>query len=98
MIVKLFNPDREYARLLAEHGNCEKIVKFLRLEANYFVKLKSLLDICTTDEDYKELLPKMVEASGHIRNNKLHCMRKQFGFFEFRQKRFLKKLLEDLNR
>ena len=94
MSKRFFDPDSEYSELL-KYDDKSKALSFLRVEADNFINLKHMLEECKDDEDYDILLPQMLEAVGHIRTTKLGYLRKQFCFFSFRAKRYLKRLLEE---
>lgn len=94
MTKRFFDPDSEYSKLL-EDPDKGPALSFLRREANNFINLKHLLASCKNDEDYGILLPQMLEATSHIRSTKLGCLRRQFCFFNFTARKYLKKLLEE---
>lgn len=91
---RFFDPDSEYARLLANPDK-DRALSFLRTEAHSFINLKHLLSTCKNDEDFEILLPQMLEAIEHIRTSKLKYLRKQFCFFDFKPRKYLKKLLQE---
>ena len=95
MIVQMFDPDREYARLLDDPDK-SKAVRFLSQEAACFISIKSMIDSCRDDADYERLLPTMVEVSGHIRSSIFKSLKHQYGILEWRKKRYLNKLFKSL--
>ena len=96
MIVQMFDPDREYARLQNDPDKT-KAVRFLRQEAICFIKIKHMIDQCNCDDDYATFLPKMVEISEHIRNISFKCLEKQYGIFDFKKKEYIRRLRQDMN-
>lgn len=81
------NPDR----LTTEH-----VEEFLNQEATNVILLKTLIDQCTDDTSYNSNLPLMSQCIQHIRTSKLFNVKEQFGFFEFKKKKYFDKLLKNL--
>ena len=97
MAQPFLDPDIEYARLLSKTDKSSAI-SFLRREANSFINIKHLLSSCENDDDFKLLLPQMLEALGHIRTSKLSYLNKQFRFYHFTARKYLDKLLLECGR
>jgi hypothetical protein len=56
-----------------------------------------MIEDCTSDKEFSILLPNMVEVAGHIRRDNLIRLKRQFGILEFNKKKYLSKLLHELN-
>ena len=95
MVVQMFDPDREYARLLNDPDK-SKAVRFLSIEAACYASIKSMIDNCHTDTEYNDMLPKLVEISGHIRSDIFRSLKNQYGILEWRKRKYINRLLNSL--
>ena len=95
MVVQIFDPDREYARLLHDPDK-SKAVRFLSQEAAYFISIKCMIDNCNSDADYERLFPSMVEVSSHIRRNIFKSLKDQYSILEWKKRKYLNKLFKSL--
>lgn len=97
MTQQFSDPDIEYARLLSKTDKTSAI-SFLRMEANSFINIKQYLSSCKNDEDFRLLLPQMLEELSHIRTSKISYLNRQFCFYDFTARKYLKKLLAESGR
>lgn len=72
------------------------IEEFLNHEAKSVIIVKSLLDQCLNDELYNSKFSLMSQYIPNIRVDKLLNVKEQFGFFEFKKRKYFNKLLKDL--
>lgn len=96
MPIELLDPDEQYAAILKKDDKCEKALAFLRKEAKNFVRLKHLLERCHDDHGYELLIPKMIECTHHIRKENLKSLENQLGLFDFKMKRYFRRLMKEL--
>ena len=96
MPIELLNPDERYKTILKDNDKCDKAISFLREEANNIVSLKHLLERCHDEHSYEILIPKMIECTYYIRKANLINLENQFSLFDFKMKKYFRRLLKEL--
>jgi len=84
--------DEKYQYILDHPGDKAQVIQFFTDEAKNFAYIKKIIDNCRSDEEFECRLPDIIRLANFVRVTKLPLMRKHYGIFQLKQKRFFDRL------
>ena len=98
MLDEIINPDKQYEELLIDNSKYKLRVDFLKEEAKAFVKLKTMIDNCSSEKSFLEYLDEMIGLCNKIRSVSLNILYDKYKIYKIKKRNYIRKLREKIQR
>ena len=98
MLDEIINPDKQYEELLTDNSKYKIRVDFLKEEAKAFVKLKTMIDNCSSEKSFLENLGEMIGLCNKIRSVSLNILYDKYKIYQIKKRNYIRKLREKIQR
>lgn len=93
---KIKTPEEKYEDILAS-GDVYEAIKFIRHEIDVVEEIYDFIKKCKNDIDFYSRIEKIIENAKTIRSKKLLIIKNNIHFYQFKRKRYYKKLIKMIN-
>ena len=98
MLDEIINPDKQYEELLTDNSKYKIRVDFFKEEAKAFVKLKTMIDNCSSEKSFLENLDEMIGLCNKIRSVSLNILYDKYKIYQIKKRNYIRKLREKIQR
>lgn len=92
-MVEVINPDIIYKSMInSPNPPYDKIIEFIKKEAESYISLKGVIDECGSDEEFTKQFEYIVSLTNRIRTETLELLIDNYHIYQLKKRKFCNKI------